>query len=211
VHDSRLPFARGLFDNIPDIEQTLPGLSKLMLAQLLCRVDSYIVAADLNQSDGAELAFTRILASSRGTFFANGLDVAEDGSVYVANSHPGLTGGIYRICPGHSTPELCHQCIGCSPNGVRIEGKNNLYYTGLQIWPYPAAVLRQVNLAPTNSSANASRLLVSRAAALVAVSRPVRSWSRKRAAIGSLPSAKRPLRGLQLRNSDSAYLVTNII
>jgi hypothetical protein len=49
------------------------------------------------------------------------------------------------------------------------------------------------------------------AAALVAVSRPVRSWSRKRAAIGSLPSAKRPLRGLQLRNSDSAYLVTNII
>jgi hypothetical protein len=197
VHDSRLPFARGLFDNIPDIEQTLPGLSKLMLAQLLCRVDSYIVAADLNQSDGAELAFTRILASSRGTFFANGLDVAEDGSVYVANSHPGLTGGIYRICPGHSTPELCHQCIGCSPNGVRIEGKNNLYYTGLQIWPYPAA--------------NASRLLVSRAAALVAVSRPVRSWSRKRAAIGSLPSAKRPLRGLQLRNSDSAYLVTNII
>jgi Esterase PHB depolymerase len=49
------------------------------------------------------------------------------------------------------------------------------------------------------------------AAALVAVSRPVRSWSRKRAAIGSLPSAKRPLRGLQLRNSESAYLVTNII
>ena len=165
VHDARPPFPGGLFGNIRDIEQTLPGLGKLMLAEMLCRCDSFIVAADLYSPGGADLAFTQILASSLGTFFANGLDVAEDGSVYVANSHPGPSNGIYRIRPGNSTPELCHRCIGCSPNGVRVEG-NRIYYTGLQVWPYPAAVLRHVDLASVTSSPGVSQLLVLRPGSL---------------------------------------------
>ena len=46
VHDARPPFPGGLFGNIRDIEQTLPGLGKLMLAEMLCRCNSFIVAAD---------------------------------------------------------------------------------------------------------------------------------------------------------------------
>lgn len=166
VHDARIPLPSWAFDNAADIEQTLSGLGKLMLAEMLCRVDLYVVAADLNRSpSGADLAFTEILASSRGAFFGNGLDVAGDGTLYVANSHPGSTGGIYRVRPGESTPELCHRCVGCSPNGVRVDG-NELYYTGLQVWPYPAAVLRKVDLTAAIFKPDVSQPLVVRPASL---------------------------------------------
>lgn len=166
VHDSTIALPSGVLENAADIEQTVSGLGRLMLAQMLCRVDLYIVAADLKQSLGnSDLAFTHILASSRGAFFGNGLDVAEDGTLYVSNSHPGSTGGIYRVRPGESTPELCHRCVGCTPNGVRVDG-NNLYYTGLQVWPYPAAALRQVDLRTSILKTDVSQLLVLRPASI---------------------------------------------
>jgi hypothetical protein len=107
----------------------------------------------------------KIIASSRGAFFANGLDVADDGSIYVANEHPGTTGGIYRIHPGGSTLELYHRCFGCTPNGVRVRG-TQLYYSGLQTWPYPAAVLREVDLSAGSPKPDSSRILVVRPASV---------------------------------------------
>ena len=101
----------------------------------------------------------------RGAFFANGLDIADDGSLYVANFYPGITGGIYRVRPGSSVLDPYHRCFGCSPNGLRVKG-TYLYYSGIQIWPYLAAVLRQVDLAVGSAKPDASRLLVVRPAAV---------------------------------------------
>lgn len=165
VHHSQLPLLSQLFNNAPDIEQTPVGFGKLMVSEIVCGVDSFIVSANLEQSSsGTPLAFTQIIASSG------------------------------QIRPGHSILELFHRCFGSNPNGLRVDG-TQLYYSALQTWPYPAAVLRRVDLATATSRQDISELLVTRFASVFDdfdvldsgfVIAEIASWRRFPLAVGGL-------------------------
>ena len=144
------PLLNALMDDVNELQQTLTGLLRLSLAAMTYPVESWIVRCDLRQMP---LAFTELVAGLPGNILANGIAISTDGgSLYVANSGPSISTGIYRVptdADGDgSKAGLWCRPPGCKPNGLKVKGQT-LYYSGNTT---PAAVLGSV---PINDDGSA--------------------------------------------------------
>lgn len=121
---------------------------RLLLAEMIGHVDSFILRADLCDHP----VFDRVVAQGRTRMCANGIAVDEPGrverpgTVYVANSYPGEPAGIYRApCAGDATTDLqlWHDVPGYAVNGVKI-ADGAVYCTASSPGPPPHSALIRV-------------------------------------------------------------------
>jgi sugar lactone lactonase YvrE len=86
-------------------------------------VESWIVRCDLRQMP---LAFTELVAGLPGNILANGIAISTDGeSLYVANSGPSISTGIYRV-PTDAAGDGSKAGLWCRPPRLQaqwIEGQ----------------------------------------------------------------------------------------
>lgn len=159
VHSGDNPLVPRSWCDITGMEQTPASFARLLFAEMVCQVETCIVRASLR----GRTLFDKIVAKEA-RFFANGI-ASYGGSLYVANSFPGLSAGIYRVPGGgDATVDLkpWHQRVGCAPNGVkvaRVRGSGrpqperwSLYYTGFQLLPVPSSVLVRVEIEADGSA-----------------------------------------------------------
>ena len=111
-----------------------------------------------------EASFDDVVATKDTTFFANGLAIDAFG-MYVANSFPGASAGIYRSPNRRGATvnlELWHQRVGCWPNGVKVGRDKDVgdavYYTGLIPLPVPSSVLIRVEIKADGSPGDSTVL-----------------------------------------------------
>jgi len=160
VHQSDNPLVRAVLKDVNDVEQTTKGLLQLYMAAFTFGVESWIVRCDLTKTPPA---FTDQVARLPGdcvptgrrptsltdNFLANGITIDASGEfLYVANSVPGYTAGIYRVAalPKNNPSRATLWCRppACKPNGLKIRG-DTLYYSGNGT---AAAVLGSVPINP---------------------------------------------------------------
>jgi hypothetical protein len=144
VHRGNNPFIPSVLCDINKVEQTGLGLMLTSLAMIACSVESYIVRANLTPEP---VEFAHLVAKLPGRFLANGLAVDEQGTfLYVANSAPAMSAGIYRIptqAPAGETRATLWCRPGCMPNGVKVR-HGAVYYTGNTVMPVMSAVLGKI-------------------------------------------------------------------
>ncbi len=122
---------KAALDDVNETEQSMPGLLKLSVAALTFGISSWIVRCDLRQTP---LAFTELVASLPGHTLANGISFDPTGDfIYVANSAPGVSTGIFRAPVDAASPSVLEipwsRPPGCKPNGLKVTGRT-LYFTG---------------------------------------------------------------------------------
>ena len=144
VHQSDNPLLKAIMDDVNNVEQTSMGLLQIYLAAFTFHAESWIVRCDLRKTPAA---FTDVLGSLPDNVLANGIAIdTQRRCLYVANSGPSLTPGIYRVpleAAGVSVQDIpwC-RLPDCKPNGLKILD-DTLYYTGNGI---PAAVFGSVKI-----------------------------------------------------------------
>lgn len=149
IHGGDKPLFPKSWCDVSSLEQTPLNFIRMLLAEkIICHVDSYVVRASLE----GKTSFDEVVARKDGAFFANGLGIDASGMLYVANSFPGASAGLYRVrSGGEANLELWHQRAGCVPNGVKI-WQGTVYYTGFQLLPVPSSVLVRVEIGADGSA-----------------------------------------------------------
>jgi hypothetical protein len=136
---------------------------RLLLAEMVGHVDSFILRADLRDHP----VFDRVVAQGRTRMFANGIAVDEagrverPGTVYVANSYPGASAGIYRASTAGDAAadlELWHDVPGYAVNGVKI-ADGAVYCTASSLGPPPHSALIRVRAGKSGGTPEAEVIL----------------------------------------------------
>ncbi len=128
------------------MEQSLFNLSLASVLPSPCEVVSWILRADLTAPSPA---FADVVAEFRPPFLANGLSVDASGEhLFVANTLPGRSSGIYRVSTKREAEANAEQpwyAPNCEPNGIKVRN-NTVYYTGNNTVPVLRAVLGRVDI-----------------------------------------------------------------
>lgn len=151
IHRGNNPFVPGVLCDVNQVEQTGMGLMLTYLAAFACSVESYIVRATLRPGT---VKFTDLVAKLPGKFLANGFAADETGTfLYVANSAPTLSAGIYRVptqAAGDGAGATLWCRPRCMPNGIKVRD-GAVYFTGNT--PVMSAVLGKTRMIANGGAA----------------------------------------------------------
>ena len=163
IHKDKKPLFPNLLGDIRKIEQNWLGFLLFVLACGVCKVDSYILRADLGTDQKKQvLKFTdEIPLHKNGKCFANGIGFDEKGNLYVANELAGLINKqcFFKVPPWINSEEPKPELIVFStpdfpyydaPNGLKVKD-NYVYYTCLQLLPVTTACLKRVEINESGS------------------------------------------------------------
>jgi hypothetical protein len=139
------------WSNFNAMPQNSGTLLLLGMLEWICRIESYILQAELHPQSPP--VFDKICAIRKSDFFANGLATNGNGVLYVANSYSGRTAGIYRLSLHTPNPqlELWHRIPGFPPNGIKLRD-GFVYYTATRLLPFPSAFLVRVKIGADGSA-----------------------------------------------------------